>query len=155
MLFLVRRYTALELAMVGVERIKEYSEVAQEAPEIVEPRPPAHWPHAGGVNVDKLTIRYAPELPNVLHELSFRIEPGQKVGIVGATGGCSTLGKHTFDARADPIGTITGCGKSTLALSFFRFVEAWSGKIVIDGVDISKIGLKDLREFFVCPGGQR
>lgn len=86
MLFLVRRYTALELAMVGVERIKEYSEVAQEAPEIVEPRPSAHWPHAGGVNVDKLTIRYAPELPNVLHELSFKIEPGQKVGIVGATG---------------------------------------------------------------------
>jgi ABC-type multidrug transport system fused ATPase/permease subunit len=41
---------------------------------------------------------------------------------------------------------LPGCGKSTLALSFFRFVEAWSGKIVIDGVDISKIGLKDLRK---------
>lgn len=39
----------------------------------------------------------------------------------------------------------TGCGKSTLALSFFRFVEAWSGKIVIDGIDIAKVGLKDLR----------
>ncbi|KAM0789106.1 hypothetical protein ACM66B_003161 [Microbotryomycetes sp. NB124-2] len=123
MLFLVRRYTALELAMVGVERIKEYSEVSQEAPEIVEPRPPAHWPHSGEILVDHLTIRYAPELPNVLHDLSFKVEPGQKVGIVGAT----------------------GCGKSTLALSFFRFVEAWSGRIVIDGLDVAKVGLKDLR----------
>ncbi|KAM0756050.1 P-loop containing nucleoside triphosphate hydrolase protein [Meredithblackwellia eburnea MCA 4105] len=122
-LFLVRRYTALELAMVGVERIKEYSEVEQEAPEVIEPRPPAVWPHLGEIHVEKLTIRYAPELPNVLHELDFAVAPGQKVGIVGAT----------------------GCGKSTLALSFFRFVEAWSGKIVIDGLDISKVGLKDLR----------
>jgi ABC-type multidrug transport system fused ATPase/permease subunit len=39
----------------------------------------------------------------------------------------------------------TGCGKSTLALSFFRFVEAYAGKIILDGVDISKIGLRDLR----------
>lgn len=38
-----------------------------------------------------------------------------------------------------------GCGKSTLALSFFRFVEAWAGRIVVDGLDIAKVGLKDLR----------
>mgnify|MGYP001603746073 CR=1 FL=1 len=35
----------------------------------------------------------------------------------------------------------------TLALSFFRFVEAWSGQIVIDGIDIASVGLKDLRVF--------
>lgn len=51
------------------------------------------------------------------------MSPRQKIGIVGAT----------------------GCGKSTLALSFFRFVEAAEGRIEIDGVDISKIGLTDLR----------
>lgn len=64
-----------------------------------------------------------PELPSVLHHLNFEIQPGEKVGILGRT----------------------GSGKSTLALSFFRFVEATEGKIVIDGVDISKIGLTDLR----------
>ncbi|CAG8776845.1 16170_t:CDS:2, partial [Racocetra fulgida] len=37
------------------------------------------------------------------------------------------------------------CGKTTLAMSFFRFIEANSGSIVIDDVDISNIGLKDLR----------
>jgi len=53
-----------------------------------------------------------PDLPNVLHGISFDVAPRQKIGIVGAT----------------------GCGKSTLALSFFRFVEAHAGKIVIDGL---------------------
>lgn len=64
-----------------------------------------------------------PDLPDVLHSISFEVAPRQKIGIVGST----------------------GCGKSTLALSFFRFVEATSGKILIDGQDISKIGLTDLR----------
>lgn len=143
MLFLVRRFTALELALVACERIKEYSEseymictrpttflliqthhaVQQEAAEIVEPRPPAAWPHSGEVSVESLHIRYAADLPDVLHGVSFHADAAMKVGIVGAT----------------------GCGKSTLALSFFRFVEAHDGRIVIDGLDIAKIGLKDLR----------
>ena len=64
-----------------------------------------------------------PELPNVLHNLSFEVKPGEKVGVLGRT----------------------GSGKSTLALSFFRFVEPASGHIYIDGIDISKVGLTDLR----------
>ncbi|GAA5837596.1 hypothetical protein JCM11251_002021 [Rhodosporidiobolus azoricus] len=122
LLFLVRRFTQLELAMVGVERVREYAEIKQEAPEIIEPRPPAHWPQ-GSIEVENLDIRYSPELPSVLHNLSFSVPFSTKVGIVGST----------------------GCGKSTLASSFFRFVEAHSGRIVIDGIDISKIGLQDLR----------
>jgi len=99
----------------------------KEAPEFITPRPAASWPHDGSISVEKLAIRYAvcldnlafpgyadmqPELPNVLHGISFDVAPRQKIGIVGAT----------------------GCGKSTLALSFFRFVEAHAGKIVIDGL---------------------
>lgn len=79
MLYLVRRYTALELTLVAVERIKEFTEIQQEPPEIVEPRPPAGWPSSGLVEVENLCIRYAPELPRVLHGLNFRVEAGQKV----------------------------------------------------------------------------
>jgi ABC-type multidrug transport system fused ATPase/permease subunit len=59
----------------------------------------------------------------VLHNLNFKIRPGEKVGILGRT----------------------GSGKSTLALSFFRFVEATEGEIVVDGINIAKLGLTDLR----------
>jgi ABC-type multidrug transport system fused ATPase/permease subunit len=56
-----------------------------------------------------------------LHGISFSIKGREKIGVVGRT----------------------GSGKSTLALSFFRFVEASQGSIVIDGIDISKIGTED------------
>ena len=59
----------------------------------------------------------------MLHNLNFEVKPGEKIGILGRT----------------------GSGKSTLALSFFRFVEPTSGRIIIDDVDVAKIGLSDLR----------
>ncbi|KAJ2928554.1 hypothetical protein H1R20_g8546, partial [Candolleomyces eurysporus] len=123
LLFMVRRFVGLEQSMVALERIKEYSELKREPPEIVEPRPDASWPSQGDIKCEDLVIRYAPDLPDVLHNLNFEIRPGEKVGILGRT----------------------GSGKSTLALSFFRFVEPTQGRIVVDGVDISKIGLTDLR----------
>ncbi|GLB42389.1 putative atp-binding cassette transporter [Lyophyllum shimeji] len=123
LLFMVRRFVGLEQSMVALERVKEYSELKREPPEFVEPRPPATWPSEGAIECQNLVIRYAPELPNVLHNLSFTIHPGEKVGILGRT----------------------GSGKSTLALSFFRFVEATEGRILVDAVDIAKVGLTDLR----------
>ncbi|KAF8955330.1 multidrug resistance-associated ABC transporter [Flammula alnicola] len=123
LLFMVRRFVGLEQSMVALERVKEYTDLKREPPEYVEPRPPASWPSQGAIKCEDLVIRYAPELPNVLHHLNFEIIPGEKVGILGRT----------------------GSGKSTLALSFFRFVEAAQGRILIDGIDTSKIGLTDLR----------
>lgn len=123
LLFLVRRFVGLEQSMVALERVKEYSELKREPPEYVEPRPPASWPDRGTIKCENLIIRYAPELPDVLHNLNFEVHPGEKVGILGRT----------------------GSGKSTLALSFFRFVEATEGCITIDDLDISKMGLSDLR----------
>ncbi|KAF8069172.1 multidrug resistance-associated ABC transporter [Lyophyllum atratum] len=123
LLFMVRRFVGLEQSMVALERVKEYSELTREPPEFIEPRPPASWPAEGTIECEDLVIRYAPELPNVLHKLNFSIRPGEKVGILGRT----------------------GSGKSTLALSFFRFVEATEGRILVDGLDIAKVGLTDLR----------
>ncbi|KAG2142476.1 multidrug resistance-associated ABC transporter [Suillus clintonianus] len=123
LLFLVRRFVGLEQSMVALERVKEYSELKREPPEFIEPRPPTSWPDRGAIKCENLIIRYAPDLPDVLHNLNFEIHPGEKVGILGRT----------------------GSGKSTLALSFFRFVEATEGCITIDNLDISKMGLSDLR----------
>ncbi|EMD35632.1 hypothetical protein CERSUDRAFT_85569 [Gelatoporia subvermispora B] len=123
LLFLVRRFVGLEQSMVAVERIKEFSEIKREPPEFIEPRPPASWPEHGTVKCEHLCIRYAADLPNVLHNLNFEVRPGEKVGVLGRT----------------------GSGKSTLALSFFRFVEPAEGRILIDGIDISTLGLTDLR----------
>ncbi|KAI8638609.1 P-loop containing nucleoside triphosphate hydrolase protein [Parasitella parasitica] len=119
----VRRYTTLEMSFNSVERVVEFLEIDQEAPTIADFRPPKQWPDKGAIEVKDLHVSYAVDLEPVLTGLSFSIKPREKVGIVGRT----------------------GSGKSTLALSFFRFIEARKGSILIDNVDISKIGTKDLR----------
>lgn len=77
--------------------------------------------------VEDLVIKYAPELPAVLKNVSFSLKAGERVGLLGRT----------------------GSGKSTLAMSILRFVDPTSGRIIIDGIDISTIGLYDLRSRIV------
>ncbi|KAI0789892.1 P-loop containing nucleoside triphosphate hydrolase protein [Abortiporus biennis] len=122
---LVRVLAQLELDANSVERIVEYLDVAQEAPAVIPSRrPPAYWPSSSGsLSVEDLLVKYAPDLPPVLHSISFTVNPSEKIGVVGRT----------------------GSGKSTLALSLLRIVEASGGRIVIDGIDIATIGLDDLR----------
>ncbi|KXN85925.1 ATP-dependent bile acid permease [Leucoagaricus sp. SymC.cos] len=127
-----RFWTALELDLNSVERVVEYLELPQEPPAIIESnRVPAYWPsssnNASLISVENLTIKYAPELPAVLHDVSFTLKSGERVGLLGRT----------------------GSGKSTLAMSILRFVDPAEGKIVIDGIDISTIGIQDLRSRLV------
>ncbi|CAG8797679.1 8971_t:CDS:2, partial [Racocetra fulgida] len=119
----VRRYTSLEMSLNAVERVSELSEIPQEALAIIEPRPPACWPHSGAITVQNLEVKYAPDLEPVLHHISFNVEGQEKIGIVGRT----------------------GSGKSTMALTLFRFVEPSDGRILVDEIDISSIGVEDLR----------
>jgi ABC-type transport system involved in cytochrome bd biosynthesis fused ATPase/permease subunit len=69
----------------------EYLELPQEPPVIVESsRPPAYWPTSGSDNlvvVEDLVVKYAPELPPVLHNVSFTLRGGERVGLLGRTGG--------------------------------------------------------------------
>jgi ABC-type multidrug transport system fused ATPase/permease subunit len=110
--------------MNSVERVHEYLSLEQEAPPVIEDsRPPAGWPSKGEISVEGLRVAYTPDGEDVIRDLTFRVAAKERVGIVGRT----------------------GAGKSTLAIAFFRFVEAAAGRIVIDGVDISCIGLQDLR----------
>jgi ATP-binding cassette subfamily C (CFTR/MRP) protein 2 len=68
-------------------------------------------------------VRYAPHLPLVLRGLTCTFPGGRKTGIVGRT----------------------GSGKTTLVQALFRIVEPAAGQIIIDGINISLIGLHDLR----------
>ncbi|KAL4802401.1 hypothetical protein BDV18DRAFT_147428 [Aspergillus unguis] len=124
-LWLVRLYSEVQQSMNSVERVKEYLEVEQEAPPVIaDSRPPANWPSHGAVEFASYSTRYRPDLDPVLREVSFTVQSGEKVGIVGRT----------------------GAGKSSLALALFRGLEAENGRIKIDGVDIGTLGLRDLRE---------
>ncbi|KAL4931668.1 putative ABC bile acid transporter [Aspergillus undulatus] len=124
-LWLVRLYSEVQQSMNSVERVKEYLEVEQEASPVIEDsRPPVNWPTRGEVKFSSYSTRYRPDLDPVLRQVSFTVQSGEKVGIVGRT----------------------GAGKSSLALALFRGLEAENGHINIDGVDIGSIGLKDLRE---------
>ncbi|WAQ92564.1 hypothetical protein PtA15_17A45 [Puccinia triticina] len=122
---LVSVFAQLELDFNAVERITEYLKIPQEAPSIIESfRPPAYWPSdTSGLIVENLVVKYADHLPAALKAISFEIKPREKVGIIGRT----------------------GSGKSTLAMSLLRILEATSGRIILDGIDISRIGLEDLR----------
>ncbi|CAH9085442.1 unnamed protein product [Cuscuta epithymum] len=113
-----------ENKMISVERILQYSNVASEAPMIVEDcRPPDNWPDSGSISFKNLQIRYAEHLPSVLKHITCTFPGTKKIGVVGRT----------------------GSGKSTLIQAIFRIVEPREGTIIIDDVDICKIGLHDLR----------
>ncbi|KAI3979532.1 hypothetical protein MKX01_001724 [Papaver californicum] len=121
---LIWLYGLIERDIISVERILQYTCIPSEAPLVVEAhRPASNWPSRGEVTVHKVKIRYAPHLPLILDRVTCTFRGGMKTGIVGRT----------------------GSGKSTLVQTLFRIVEASAGKILIDGVDISLIGLHDLR----------
>jgi ABC-type multidrug transport system fused ATPase/permease subunit len=117
----LRFYTSCELDMNAAERVIEYVNLKTESQDGADV--PAAWPSEGRVTVTDLVVGYADDLPAVLKGLTFSVEGGQRVGIVGRT----------------------GAGKSSLALALFRFLDARQGSVTIDGIDISKIKLFDLR----------
>ncbi|KAJ6812590.1 ABC transporter C family member 10-like [Iris pallida] len=113
--------------IISVERLNQYMHISSEAPEVIEGnRPAPNWPSAGRVELQNLEIRYRPNSPLVLRGITCTFEGGHKIGIVGRT----------------------GSGKTTLIGALFRLVEPAGGKIIIDGIDITTIGLHDLRARF-------
>ncbi|XP_030490551.2 ABC transporter C family member 8 [Cannabis sativa] len=123
-IFLTRWYCNLANYIVSVERIKQFMHIPEEPPAIIEgSRPPSSWPTMGRIELQSLKIRYRPNAPVVLKGITCTFEERTRVGVVGRT----------------------GSGKTTLISALFRLVEPASGKIIIDGLDICSIGLKDLR----------
>jgi len=120
----IRQSAEVVNQMVCVERVSEYSQIEPERPLITaSDKDLINWPQSGDVRINNLCIRYRSTLPLSLQGVSFDVKSGQRIGVVGRT----------------------GSGKSTLVQSLFRLLEAESGSITIDGVDISTLGLHILR----------
>ncbi|KAL5097024.1 hypothetical protein RYX36_001351 [Vicia faba] len=121
----LRLASLAENSLNSVERVGTYIDLPSEAPSVIDHnRPPPGWPSSGSIKFEEAVLRYRPELPPVLHGLSFKISPSDKVGIVGRT----------------------GAGKSSMLNALFRIVELEKGRILIDDYDIAKFGLADLRK---------
>lgn len=122
---LTSELTELENEMNSAERLVYYAETLdQEAPQqIPDTKPPASWPDHGAIDLDNLWLKYRPNLPNVLKGVTLHVNGGEKVGIVGRT----------------------GAGKSSILTVLLRLSEATQGTISIDGINVSMIGLEDLR----------
>ncbi|XP_048239473.1 ATP-binding cassette sub-family C member 2-like [Haliotis rufescens] len=121
---MVQLVSGVETQIVSVERVKEYTEIDSEAAwNVPEKRPNHDWPDSGVVKFLDYSTRYRDGLDLVLKGITCTVHSREKVGIVGRT----------------------GAGKSSLTLSLFRLIEAAGGEINIDGVDVSTLGLHDLR----------
>jgi len=121
----VRSFANVESGMNATERVLHYiDEIPQEAAHESANPPDASWPQEGKITLENVEMRYRKDTPLVLKGLNLTINAGEKVGIVGRT----------------------GSGKSSLLLTLLRLVEPQdTSKIIIDGVDVTKIGISELR----------
>ena len=118
-------FSNFENTMTNMERSLSYTKIIGEKPQTLKcDRGLKNWPSKGEIIFENFSAKYRPDTEIVLKNITFSIKAGEHIGLVGRT----------------------GCGKSTLALCLFRLIEPETGKIYIDDVDITSIGLKKLRE---------
>ncbi|TFK79744.1 P-loop containing nucleoside triphosphate hydrolase protein [Polyporus arcularius HHB13444] len=118
----VRMFNEFEVSDNSLERIEQYLLIEQEPKSTPEGVPPAYWPASGKLEVDSLSARYSADGPKVLHEVSFEVGSGERVGIVGRT----------------------GSGKSSLTLALLRCILT-EGNVRYDGLPTEKLNLDALR----------
>nr|XP_019009246.1 uncharacterized protein I206_05894 [Kwoniella pini CBS 10737]OCF48027.1 hypothetical protein I206_05894 [Kwoniella pini CBS 10737] len=117
-------WAQFEQDMNCVERLNHYNALSSEALPLLPSDPKSdEWPNQGTIEFQQVSLRYRPELPLVLKDLTFSIQAGEKIGIIGRT----------------------GAGKSSVAQALFRTVEVESGKILVDGINLKDLGLETLR----------
>ncbi|KAF2016030.1 ABC multidrug transporter-like protein [Aaosphaeria arxii CBS 175.79] len=121
--FTVRQLAEVENNMNATERIHHYGTMLEEEAPLHMGEVRKTWPEHGEIIFKDVEMRYRDGLPLVLKGLDMHVAAGERIGVVGRT----------------------GAGKSSIMSALFRLVELSSGSITIDGVDISTIGLHDLR----------
>ena len=131
-----KRFSFLTELLISLERCDTYTKVIQEKPRETDEDKNLYliqnnesntkfksFISKGKINFENYSVRYRPDTPLILKNITLEIKPGEKIGVVGQT----------------------GSGKSTLLLCLLRILEASEGKIYIDDIDISQIGLELLR----------
>lgn len=112
----------LPRAAVAAERIDEVIQTESSIVDIDEPE--TLTTHNGRIAFEHVCFRYPGATEDVLHDIDFVAEPGKTTAIIGST----------------------GCGKSTLVNLIPRLYDVTDGKITLDGKDIRRIAMSDLRE---------
>jgi ATP-binding cassette subfamily C (CFTR/MRP) protein 4 len=110
------------MKMTSIERIIEYTNIKSEPLYEGKRKPAANWPNKGEIEFRNVSLSYDKNMPNVLKNLTLKIYPAEKIGIVGRT----------------------GAGKSSFFQTIFRMYEP-DGSIFIDDIDIKDLSLFDLR----------
>ena len=127
-----KRFSFLTELLISLERCDSYTKIVQEKYQktefdnnldLIKQNNNVSFIKKGKINFINYSVRYRPDSPLILKNITLEIKPGEKIGVCGRT----------------------GSGKSTLLLSLFRILEGNNGKILIDDIDISKIGLEILR----------
>ncbi|XP_030491896.2 ABC transporter C family member 13 isoform X1 [Cannabis sativa] len=118
-------FTETEKEMVSVERALEYMNIPEERLDGNHSLSP-NWPYQGQIEFHNVTLRYMPSLPAALHDVSFTICGGMQVGIIGRT----------------------GAGKSSILNALFRLSPICTGCIIVDGINIGDVPVRDLRAHF-------
>uniref|UniRef100_A0A673B3Z1 ATP-binding cassette, sub-family C (CFTR/MRP), member 8 n=1 Tax=Sphaeramia orbicularis TaxID=375764 RepID=A0A673B3Z1_9TELE len=123
--WMVRNLADMEVQLGSVKRINGLLKTEPENYEglLTVSQVPDGWPQEGEIKIQNLSVRYDASLKPVLKNVNAHVNPGQKVGICGRT----------------------GSGKSSFSLAFFRMVDMFEGRIVIDDIDIAKLPLQTLR----------
>ena len=124
--FFVNIATELESQMTGVLRVTEYAaEIPQETACCAPPEvtPPSTWPSQGRIEFADAQLRYRDDLPLALRGVTFTIDAGDHIGVVGRT----------------------GSGKSTIMQALFRLVELSAGSVIVDGLTAASVDVHTLR----------
>uniref|UniRef100_A0AAY5F1U3 ATP-binding cassette, sub-family C (CFTR/MRP), member 8 n=1 Tax=Electrophorus electricus TaxID=8005 RepID=A0AAY5F1U3_ELEEL len=126
--WMVRNLADMEVQLGAVKRINSLLKTEPENYEglLSASQVPEGWPQRGEIQIQNLSVRYDSSLKPVLKHVNAHVRPGQKVGICGRT----------------------GSGKSSFSLAFFRMVDTFEGRIIIDDIDIAKLPLQTLRSRF-------
>lgn len=117
-------FFSLTTVLVPWERCHQWAQLPAEEGALANQRVPADWPREGAIEFRKACLRYAPQLPAIVEDATFKVPARSHVALLGRT----------------------GAGKSTVLLALLRTLSVERGDILIDGIDTRDVPHTRLRQ---------